>query len=497
MSERNADRGAINPQNNIGYYALANSSTHDPKSANTDGLPANVHHLGQTGSQSIAAPRAYRPRLIHPSEFRHHLHPRDEADWSHLPPVPDQYLYADKFRAELFGIVNSKIGETPGEHHLTCWAKCAKYSSYAEQAAVLINSRYFDRESFARCGQALFWEPKGPDDGYWRRYSCGRKWFCPRCCKKRAEKYSAKFESAFVSGCEVYYLVTSTSRNADYRQRFKFIDGGMRPLLKRLADCVDHHIPVTEENIAICAKLLREYQDAIGDHSRLYKNRLFEGSIIVPEFAVKLLPLSVVPHLNIIAFTQPGFSSEHLAMLLRDLALRLHNNTELRRWRSKLGGLYPAVYASRLLSGDNLRGVLRYISKPIALGDAYREARRFADGRHAKVALNDEVNSFLLSLPKGFDKIKVVTTYGICDPRARNYVGKKEATTLKSKNKKVNKRKRKKRSPRPMLDEPNHEGQPVGSHWAQFRLFAPYTFPEPKIASPLSYGSPIAKKGGP
>ena len=96
----------------------------------------------------------------------------------------------------------------------------------------------------------------------------------------------------------------------------------------------------------------------------------------------------------------------------------------MRGCRQITPGLYPKVAVYRMQSQDDLRTVIKYIFKPIALSDAYlMAANKLGLEPTGMAELNEQVNLFLENLLFAFHDVVRMNRYGICSPSHRKYIG--------------------------------------------------------------------------
>lgn len=144
---------------------------------------------------------------------------------------------------------------------------------------------------------------------------------------------------------------------------------------------------------------------------------MFSGVIGGPELAVRLQPLRVLPHCNLICWSA-GFSTDDARKFRRQIRDKMRN---CRRLTLRL---YPSLACYRLTSPDDLRAVLRYFFKPIDLAGAYLSAAERVNYEPAGMEnLNRDSNLFLTNLPLVFHRLPRLTRFGRCHASHRAYLG--------------------------------------------------------------------------
>ena len=141
------------------------------------------------------------------------------------------------------------------------------------------------------------------------------------------------------------------------------------------------------------------------------------GVVGGPELSVIFRPLRVLPHANFVLWSS-SFTVDNARTLRRLIREKMKN---CRRLKLKL---FPSVGCYRLVSRDDLRNVLRYLSKPIDLASAYCTAAGIANYAPAEMAiLNGEMNRLLRNLPIAFFRVRRIERHGACHGGSRGYFG--------------------------------------------------------------------------
>jgi hypothetical protein len=217
-----------------------------------------------------------------------------------------------------------------------------------------------------------------------------------------------------------YFIVLSLSRDADERLRIIFRDADQselarikrRPSSDGLAP-EDYGISFASSvDVKLSRRLLEIMLDALREFCARHK--LFIGALAGPELALRFAPLRVLPHLNVVLWSG-GLTIDDVRELQRLVRKRM------RGLRLKL---YGAVACYHLATRNDLRSVLTYMFKPIALGGAYlAAAERVNFEPSALDSLNQETNTFLRLLPDLFHQLRRVHRFGGCHRGSKKYFG--------------------------------------------------------------------------
>jgi hypothetical protein len=185
----------------------------------------------------------------------------------------------------------------------------------------------------------------------------------------------------------------------------------------------NYGVPFVDPEDVLDARVYWEiYADVIHQVTdrKVRRGRLFSGAFGGPELSVRFAPLAVLPHANYVVWT-PGISADDVRDLRRLVRRKLRGSRRIKP------GLYPHVAAYRVLSSEDLKSVVKYIFKPIALADVYRlTADKLNCEPRGLKRLNDQVNIFLDNLEFAFHGLDRMNRYGFCSPSSgdENYIGK-------------------------------------------------------------------------
>jgi hypothetical protein len=292
------------------------------------------------------------------------------------------------------------------------WKRQKTFIKYDQTASIIALSGYENQENFCQCG--------------FHGYSCGDRVLYTRCCFTRlAGPAIMEFGGAFDARDEVYFIVLSFSGEPDERKRIIFKDLTKSELQQIKAQgCVaqgkisNYGIPFSGPEDALDARI---YWDVLARSIREFTGRRkpLAGAFGGPELSVRFHPLGVLPHANYVAFSD-GLTGDDVRALRR--IVRGH----LRGCRRIAHRLYPKVAVYRLVSKKDLREVIKYIFKPIAIAIPYglsaHELKRDPAGMRS---LNDDVNAFFDNMGIAFEGLVRMNRYGICSPSAgkKNYIG--------------------------------------------------------------------------
>jgi hypothetical protein len=240
-----------------------------------------------------------------------------------------------------------------------------------------------------------------------------------------AEPEVMEFGGAYGADRECYYMVLSLSREPDETKRLIFKDltqSEMEQIKRRgqfeQGKLDSYGIPFVDPEDVLNARIYWElFADTI--HKVTGRKKMFSGAFGGPELSVRFMPLAVLPHANYVAWSS-GICSDNVRELRRIL------REKMRGCRRIKPGLYPHVAVYRIQSGDDLRRVIEYIFKPVAVAFAYNLVAPNLDGESKRLArLNEQVNLFLENIEGAFSGMHRMKRYGCCNPSSgrRNYIG--------------------------------------------------------------------------
>lgn len=311
----------------------------------------------------------------------------------------------------LLEILAEKLSPSTNRFKGEYWKNCADWRSYDSTASILVCSSYLGTEDFMFCGYAGF--------------SCQDRFFCPYCCYRRyASPLEAEFGETFMSEGEAYYLVTGISSDPEETRRIFLVDGAPDPILRPSPGLAQ---PFAREDYGVrfeamgdlmpCRLLFEFFSQVMREFTGDGRMKLFSGAVGGPEVSVQLLPLRVIPHANFLVRAH-GLSIDDLRKLRKRL------RTLMRNCRLMPAGFYPSVACYRLSGREDVIRVCRYMSKPVDLAAAYKNAASLVDCRPAEMAvLNNETNAFLTNLPLLWHNLHRFKRLGICSPNHRDYIG--------------------------------------------------------------------------
>jgi hypothetical protein len=176
------------------------------------------------------------------------------------------------------------------------WKRQKSYENYDQTASIIARSCYENRANFIYCGCHGF--------------SCGDRVLCKRCCYNLlAEPALEEFGNTFTGQREVYFIVTSLSREADERKRiiFKDLTKAEMQQIKVQGEfeqgvLADYGIPFSEPWEVLEARIYWN-TFAIAIHEFTGRNKPLAWAFGGPELSVRFMPLGVLPHANYVGFS--------------------------------------------------------------------------------------------------------------------------------------------------------------------------------------------------
>jgi hypothetical protein len=295
------------------------------------------------------------------------------------------------------------------------WKRQKEFENYDSTASIIALSSYEGQDDFLRCG--------------YHGYSCQKR-PCLRCVYNLvAEPALIEFGDSFSADNECHFIVLSLSREPDERKRLirKDLTKSEMEQIKRRGQFEqgrldDYGIPFVDPDDVLQARIYWElFGNAIHavTDRRMRRGKLFSGAFGGPELAVRFMPLAVLPHANYIGWS-PGICADDVRRLRRVV------RDKLRGCRRIKSGLYPHIAVYRIHSADDLRCVIKYIFKPIALAFVYMLTASKLDLDPAQLErLNAQVNLFLENIDGAFYQMDRINRYGFCNASTGkdNYVG--------------------------------------------------------------------------
>jgi hypothetical protein len=277
-----------------------------------------------------------------------------------------------------------------------------------------VRANFSKKESFVMCG----WPRKDGLASY-----CRQVRFCPRCNHVfRRQPILDEYGDAFSKGQEVWFLTLSFTRETDEKRRLVYKDLEERyweQITERGAmdGCLYRKPALPFDSGADylqCANYLKIMQHVMKEFSDAKR---FRGAVGAAEVATWFQPLSVIPHMHYVVFAS-SFSEDDA----RDLRRRLKDL--IRNSRQIADRMQPSVACYRLPASEDLRRVLGYCFKPVALNVAYKVALCRGEYSVRRLdALNEELNMFLEGFEVVFTEVLTVHRLGICNPCADEYCG--------------------------------------------------------------------------
>jgi hypothetical protein len=379
--------------------------------------------------------------------------PLSQEDWSRVLSFDPRL---DHETADALARIEKKFVADPK------WRDLELHHGAGLQAAVLVLSTHCLRFDHPLCGE------KGVD--YLNKvgtFPCQDRLFCHRCCWNKAWTSVNRFGNSFGAGYEVWFMTISPSRDPAIGHRLVLQDLIEGRFYGQISEHVDNHLPFeTAADVAAASKIWQFIDEAIFRFSRKNGRSFISGAFGGPEIGVKLLPLGVVSHCHHVVYTT-GLSIDHLRTLLVFITRKMRACRFFRRWKSKLGGVYPSVVAKRITSRDDLIGKTRYLRKPIDLAAAYSSAIRRTKGNRAIIgALNQGVNTFVTNAEELMFKLPRIKPVGNASTSSNAFVGEK------SKPRKTAVKKRRKSNRK--ASSGNRQRKPRYAAWkARFRTSLP------------------------
>ncbi len=305
-----------------------------------------------------------------------------------------------------------KVNPSVGSSYSDCWAKLKHWQQYDKTASIIACSNYAKREDFIRCGDSTF--------------KCRDRLLCPRCCYRRsALPLLREFGDAFSADQQVWFIVISLSRDPVESHRLIYRDVAADELHEirsrsLIQSCSRGDFGVefdTFDDIKQCRLVWDFTTNAVREFTGDRRGDFFSGAVGGPELAVQFQPLRVLPHANYLVWS-PDFSIEAA------YKFRKYIRTRMRDCRPLQGGIYPSLACYRLPTADDLRHVVKYMVKPIALATAYTIAAELAKCEPAKmIDLNRQVNDFLSNLLFVFHRLNRVSRHVRCLFSNPGYIG--------------------------------------------------------------------------
>jgi hypothetical protein len=337
----------------------------------------------------------------------HHLWSDLDLQLNHLNCLPErkQTLLRHAYKRVNYDLPDGSPGY---------WKRQKEWKNYDATASILALSSYDGQEEFLQCG--------------YYGYSCQKR-LCPRCVYNQVAKPAViEFGDVYGADNECYFVVPSLSREPDETKRLIFRDltkSQMQQIKRRgqfeQGRLDNYGIPFVDPEDVLQARIYWEiFGDAIHQVTdrRMRRGKLFSGSFGGPELSVRFMPLAALPHANYVAWS-PGICADDVRRLRRIIRDKLRGCRRIKR------GLYPHLAVYRILSSVDLKRVIKYMFKPIALAFVYMLTASKLEGDPEQLALlNQEVNTFLENLDGAFYDIDRMNRYGFCNPSCGdNYIG--------------------------------------------------------------------------
>lgn len=391
--------------------------------ADTPIVSSSTHVCQTTTARADERETAVVPDLTSAKPDRPRLRPSHVAsaaeyesvqhEWDSLPlQVQFANFNPSLQQRDLLLEANAKLRQDIGSPYSNYWKKRDARSNYGSLLSIAVRGDYAGAEDLAKCGYGTF--------------VCRDRCLCPRCCQNRlARPLLEEFGDAIGSGRQAHYLVLSFSRNPEESSRLKYQDDegpdrGSSKGTKLASPCApeDYGIPFeTVADVEQSRLLWRLLGEAIRKFIGTGRNSRALGALVMPEIAVQLAPVRVLPHLNLIIWSH-GLSLDDVRQLRRLIKGMMHNCRRLKF------NLHPSISCRRLTSPDDLQKVIAYSAKPIALAAAYSRAAGLVNHEPAQMAaLNAEVYLFLRHLPDAFQRVRRVERLGGCHFGSGDYFG--------------------------------------------------------------------------
>ena len=335
-------------------------------------------------------------------------------DWSNFPAQLFHRRQLPEREKSLLGVLYRKCHYIRKNGQPGYWNNQCSWREYDSLSAILVRANFAKKESFVMCG----WPRKDGLASY-----CRQVRFCPRCNHVfRRQPILDEYGDAFSKEQEVWFLTLSLTRETDEKRRFVYKDLEERDweqITERGAtDGCLHTKPAlpfdSGADYLQCAKYLKIMQRVMKEFSDAKR---FRGAVGAAEVATWFQPLSVIPHMHYVVFAS-SFSEDDA----RDLRRRLKDL--IRNSRGVADKMQPSVACYRLPASADLRRVLAYCFKPIALNVAYKVALCRGEYSVRRLdALNEELDMFLEGFEVVFTEVLTVHRLGICNPCADEYCG--------------------------------------------------------------------------
>jgi hypothetical protein len=390
---------------------IANSA-----SAHAKGIPCR-HHQADFGADMVAEMDEESRALFHKRFPDAKFFPDTDCDidhhiWSDLDLQLNHFRCWPEYKQELLRYAYNKVNYDLADGSPGYWKRQKLWKDYDSTASIVALSSYENQHDFLRCG--------------FHGYSCSDRLLCLRCTYNLMAKPAlVEFSNAFHADNEVYFVVTSLSREPDERKRLIFKDLTKSEMQQiklqgqfEQGKLNNSGVPFEAPHQVLDAQIYWDiFAQAI--HAFTGRGKPFSGAFGGPELSVRFMPLAVLPHANYITWS-PGLSADDVRELRRVIREKLRG---CRRLTSKLR---PKVAVYRIQSRTDLRHVIKYIFKPIALAYVYSLTAQNLDYRSADMMqLNDQVNVFLESMVLAFSGVNRMNRYGTCSPSSgsKNYIG--------------------------------------------------------------------------
>jgi len=331
-------------------------------------------------------------------------------NWSQCPsPLEIQTNVLTTIQRQLYGSLDIKINNRTGSPHFKYWSSQDVNNDYGGTASIVIRCdgpRFYD---FIQCG--------------YKRFGCGDRFYCPRCTARYALDLKGEFQSAVSQDNPSWYLVCGLSDNPDEGARIKLIDSNRcdyeqlkRPRFSEPVDTGHYGIPLSSTDaIFVSRYLLEMFRGAVKEHTG--PGKIFSGSIIAPEVALRFLPIRILPHVNVIAWA-PALNLDDLRDVRRSISKQMRDSRRLPK------GIYPTIYAQRIPTGEDLARVADYIMKPMNLGGPYVRAAELVHFDPIQMTqLNIEAERVVRAIPVMWTKLRRIERFGVCFSKSKNYIG--------------------------------------------------------------------------
>jgi len=304
------------------------------------------------------------------------------------------------------------------------WNNKSAWERYDARACLIALSEYEERMAFCLCGVPRH-------DG--KNSGCQDITFCPRCnYNRRLKPLRKEYGHCYTAAPEVFFITMGKRKDGSPNPSLTFetltdevwqeeilVDGAVQPFtdgFNTWAGSVDFES---------CQRIYRALRTALG--AAIHDGSLL-GCFGAPELAVGFLPLRILPHLHVLAFSK-RFRLEDAQALLRACEKRL---CLLRNTGAIPKSFVADVQVLRVPDKQAYHRVLSYCFKPLKVEAAFQYAvttlwrQNLSDSAllSRMIQLNGDLEEFFDMVQVVFLRFPRVMRKGICVAKSTSYCGK-------------------------------------------------------------------------